>query len=120
MPNVIVKGKVVEDFIEEWIRLWRKHKPQEYKTFLALLRDYYEGMYRGDGISKEKLMGYRGLIPTGLYILIENHFPHYLRDRHNRARVEKLICGDFLPRAGKSFTYIDRRPSNAETPTDTD
>lgn len=115
MPNVIVKGKVVEDFVEAWIRLWRKCKPQEYADFMQQVKDYYEGMYRPDGISKEKLMGYRGLIPLGLFILIEANFPRYLRDRHNRARVEKLICGDFIPKPGKSFSYIDRRPSHGRT-----
>lgn len=111
MPNIIVKHQLVENQIEEWIRWWKRDKPGEYAEFMAMVKEYHDGMYRGDGISRERLLGYRGLIPQDLFIMIEARFPRYLKNRHNLARVHKLICGDLLPKPARGFTVIGVPPS---------
>lgn len=108
--GVIVKGKAVEDQIEEWLRIWKRDKPWEFQEYLELLQREYQSLWTPSGMSRDRTMAYRGMIPQDLFIMIEATFPNYLKDPKNLMRVHRQVMGDFRPRPGRNFHVIERPP----------
>jgi hypothetical protein len=56
--------------------------------------------------------------------VLKKHCPGYLQDPRNLFHVHKHVMGDYMPKAGKDWHFIDRKEADAateaETPKDTD
>jgi hypothetical protein len=102
---------LVEILFEEWV----KARPEQYASFVRACQMRFQTLQRDSGISEGGTMGYSGLIPTEMYIVLHRYVPDFGK------RPELLaIVHDYIMPSGtqpyKKMTQISNKPMFEETP----
>jgi hypothetical protein len=97
-PNIWIKDKGVEAYLERIFTIWARDCPAAYEEFLIALRAEYESLWTPSGMSKEGSMALKGIIPQDVYIVIEGKYPGFFRDPRNLYLAHRIMMGDYATR----------------------
>jgi len=103
--NVLVKGKALEEIVDFFLKLWQQAKPREFAQYIEILKEQKETLIVPSGMSRDGNMAFRGVIPTDLYIVLAHRCPGIWDDPKNVNLVQKLVMGDYRPKAMKVRQY---------------
>ena len=103
--------ELVEILFEEWT----KAKPDQYRSFVEACQMRFQTLQRDSGISEGGTMGYSGLIPTEMYIVLHRYVP----DFGTRPELLSIVHDHIMPpgtQPYKHMTQITNKAMFQETP----
>lgn len=97
-PNVLIRGKALDEWLEAACLAWARAFPDQFATWRQFCAEKQRALVCANGMSRDGLMAYEGSIPTAIFNLACMKLgADFWEDPENMKKAIKLLMGEYRP-----------------------